>query len=141
MKRLLIALAVWLAWCATASADLFSVKAMLILATDEGRPMDRRLERVEYQLRRVFKFQYYELLGTAEGSISLPGSVNLDLGHDNNLHIEASGKGARPRAQVVWKRSGEVVLNTTINVTRKNHVVLGGIPYGSGRLIVTLVAD
>ena len=66
--------------------------------------------------------------------------LNLGGGFQLNLAAADAGKG-RVRAAVQWMRGGEVVLNTTVVMSRGTPVVLGGISHEGGTLIVTLVAQ
>ena len=68
MKFILICLCVCLfAEQVRAESDMASVQAMMILASNDPAPLDRRLEKVEFQLRRIFGFQYYRHFG--EGAV------------------------------------------------------------------------
>lgn len=112
-----------------------TLQAMMIRAQHEAAPMDRRLERVEYKLRRVFQFPYYLYVG--EGSIVLPaegeGRILLPDGHA--LDVRVGGKG---RVEVRWFRGEEPLLRTSVSVSRNAPVVLGGVPSGEGTLILVL---
>jgi hypothetical protein len=117
-----------------------SFEAMMILATNDRAPMDRRLEHVEYQLRRIFKFEYFRHLGGGQARINLPSDFALDLGQGHSLRVRARSHDGRVRADVQWMRDDKSVLNTTVSMKRGAHAILGGIPHEGGTLIVTLVA-
>lgn len=138
---LLAVLWCWTALSARAQTAVF-LQATLILASDTPAAQDPRLENIEYQLRRTFRFEYYRHIGEGSAVLNLPGSTALDLGSGYRLNISASdgGKG-RVRAAVQWLRGSEIVLNTTVNMSRRVPVVLGGISHEGGTLIVTLVAQ
>jgi hypothetical protein len=118
--------------------NLVTLQALMIQAQNEPAPIDRRLEKVEYKLRRVFGFQFYRYVG--EGNISLlpggEGSIELPDGH--RLHVRRGGKGG---AEVRWSRNDEALLSTSVNISRDAPVVLGGIPSNGGKLIVVLTAQ
>jgi hypothetical protein len=125
---------------ARAGAETVTFDAMLIHASDDQTPMDRRLEKVEYQLRRMFKFQYYKHYGEGSAAVTLPGETTIDFGHGFSLKINATAKDGKIRAEVVWKKAdGTVLLSTTVVAKRGQQLILGGVPHERGTLIVTLV--
>lgn len=123
---------------ARAEDGMLSLQVLMIQAQNESAPIDRRLEKVEYKLRRVFGFQFYRYIG--EGSVSLPqrgeGSVSLPDGH--RLQIRLGGKGGH--AEVRWFRNQEPLLSTSVGISRDAPIVLGGIPSNGGKLILVLTA-
>jgi hypothetical protein len=127
-------------FAARADAGTVTIEAMMIHASNDAAPMDRRLERVEFQLRRIFGFQFYKHYGEGQAVVNLPGQTALALGHGFHLDINAQHKDGKIRAQVNWIRGGESLLNTTVSMKPGNHVILGGVPFEGGTLIVTLVA-
>ncbi|HMO52694.1 MAG TPA: hypothetical protein PKE26_15990 [Kiritimatiellia bacterium] len=138
--RVAAVLAVWLlaggnGGEAVAQGNPATVQALMIQAQNDSAPMDRRLERVEFRLRRVFGFQFYRYLG--EGSISLPpggeGAIRLPDGH--RLQIRLGGKG---KAEVRWFRGDEALLSTSVGLSRDAPIVLGGIPANGGKIIIVL---
>ena len=136
---LLAALAL-LAWLPSARAQdgMTSLQVLMIQAQNESAPIDRRLEKVEYKLRRVFGFQFYRYVG--EGNLSLPqrgeGTISLPDGH--RLHIRLGGKGGH--AEVRWFRNQEALLSTSVGLSRNAPIVLGGIPSNGGKLILVLTS-
>jgi hypothetical protein len=111
----------------------------MIQAQNEGAPIDRRLERVEYKLRRVFGFQYYRYVG--EGSLSLlaggEGTVALPDGHRLRVRLARGGG----RAEVAWTRGDQALLSTAVGLARNAPIVLGGVPSNGGKLILVLTAQ
>jgi hypothetical protein len=116
-------------------------KAVMIHASDTPAPIDRRLEHIEYKLRRMLKFEHYKHAGEGSVSVSLPGSGTIQLGGGYSLHIQAAdaGKG-KVSTQVQWKKGGSSLLKTQTRVSRGSPTVLGGISQGSGKLMVILTA-
>jgi hypothetical protein len=139
MKRMTVGLTVLLAGLFITSAasgqDIRNLQAMMIMAQHEMAPMDRRLERVEYKLRRVFQFPYYRYVG--EGRIALsPGAEGtIRLPDDHELKVKAGNKG---RVEVRWTQREKPLLSTSVSVSRNAPVVLGGVPEGEGTLILVL---
>lgn len=138
----LLAVAYLLATPAVSSAEPVTIQATLILASNDPAPLDSRLGKVEYKLRRIFGFEYYKHYGEGAAVLNLPGQSAVDLGHGFRLSISASGsKDDKIRMSVQWFREDEMVLNTTVGMKRGVPVILGGISHGGGTLIVTLVAE
>ena len=138
----LLAAACLLATAAVSRAEPVTIQATLILASNEQAPLDSRLDKVEYKLRRIFGFEYYRHYGEGTAVLNLPGQSTLDLGHGFRLSISTdSSRDDKIRASVQWFRGDEMVLNTTVGMKRGVPVILGGISHGSGTLIVTLVAE
>jgi hypothetical protein len=123
-----------------AFADTATLEATMILASNERAAMDRRLEKVEFQLRRMFKFEYYKHFGEGQAIVNMPGQASIDLGHESRLDIRATGRDGKVRAEVTWIKGGQSVLNTTVSLKRGAQVILGGVPHDGGTLIVTLSA-
>jgi len=138
----LLAVACLLATAAVSRAEPVTIHATLILASNDPAPLDSRLDKVEYKLRRIFGFEYYRHYGEGSAVLNLPGQSTVDLGHGFRLSISASGsKDDKIRTSVQWFRRDEVVLNTTVGMNRGVPVILGGISHEGGTLIVTLVAE
>lgn len=122
-------------------AELASFDAMLIKASNDPAPLDRRLERVEYQLRPLLRFESYLLLNQSSGSVNVPGETSLALGDGYLLQVRASrSKDGGTRYEVRWLRGDQALLNTTVTLKRGKTAVLGGVPEGQGKLIVVLTA-
>lgn len=142
MKKLWHILAVCLALGATTvRSDVADVDAMLIYASNDSAPLDYKLDAVVPKLRSVLKFQSYELLGTGSGAIHVPGAISIDLGKGHSLDIKVAGdKGDRFKLDVNWMQDGKILVSTRAGVSRKSPLVLGGVPYKNGKLVVTLIA-
>ena len=139
MRNLLVIVLVLFATVGAAVADPVTIEAKMILASNDPAPLDRRLERVDYQLRRILRFETFRLLGEGSAMVNLPGTTRIDLGSGSHVEIQASGgKDDRVRAQVVWIKDGATMVNTTVSMKREAVVILGGIPHDRGTLIVTL---
>ena len=123
-------------------AESVTIQVTLILASNNPAPLDSRLDRVEYKLRRIFGFEYYRHYGEGSVLLNLPGESTVDLGHGFRLTISShSSKDGKIRMSVQWLRGDEMVLNTTVAMKRGVPVILGGISHEGGTLIVTLVAE
>jgi hypothetical protein len=123
------------------AGDLVQFKAIMVHASNKPAPIDRRLEKIEFQLRRVFKFEHYKHAGEGSLAINLPGSGTIKLGGGYTLFVDASpGSKKRISTKVIWKKGGKVLLSTSANIRRGSFTVLGGASQGGGKLIVTLQA-
>jgi hypothetical protein len=138
----LLAFACLLATAAVSRAEPATIQATLILASNDPAPLDSRLDKVEYKLRRIFGFEYYRHYGQGSAALNSGGQTSIDLGHGFRLSVSASdSKGDKIRTSVQWFRGDEMVLNTTVGMKRGVPVILGGISHEGGTLIVTLVAE
>lgn len=123
------------------AAGTANFKAVMIYASDEPAPLDRRLEDIEYRLRRMLKFEHYKHSGEGSLTLNLPGSGVISLGNGHQLRVSATDAGGgKVRAQVQWVRGGQALVSTTVKLSRRSPAVLGGISERQGRLIVCLTA-
>lgn len=122
------------------AAERVSCEAMLILANNDGAPLDRRLDQFGNTLRRLFKFEYFKRIGGGQATVNLPSEFTIDLGEGHSLKVKATGKGDRIHAEVNWVGDGKSLLRTTVSVKRGAPAILGGVPDKArkGTLIVTL---
>ena len=126
-------------WARAQSDDLLSVNAILIRASNDPAPLDTRLDVIEYKLRRLFQFEHYRFMGEGTATLGLPGESVLSIGSGNRMEIHVfHADGSRVRTQVRWLKDEQVLLSTTVVMSRNVPVVLGGVPDGNGTLIVAL---
>ena len=122
-----------------AENDQVTLTAMLIRASNDGAPLDQRLDAIEYKLRRVFQFEYYRFMGESSSTFHLPGDGSLSLGQGIRLEFHSfHAERDRIRSQVKWMRNDDVLLSTTVVMSRNVPVILGGVPDNGGTLIVTV---
>ena len=125
-----------------AAQGMLGVRASLIYASNEPAPLDTRLDRIEYQLRRVLKFEHYRMMSQRPLTLSQGGSVEADLGEGCRVRLETlslGGNSARVRA--TWTQRGQQVMLTTVVLKRGSPAVLGGHPHKQGALVVSLELD
>lgn len=135
MKRFPLIAAIWLALAGAApAAD--QIHALMIEASNEPAIIDRRLEHVEYKLRRVFQFPYYHFV--AEQTVIAPADGQVAVPLANGHRLVLSGKGLRVTVQ--WFKGDDILLTTKVSLNRGAPVILGGVPHGDGTLIVALTA-
>lgn len=118
---------------------LVTLQALMIQAQHEEAPIDRRLDKVEFKLRRVFGFPHYQYVG--EGSITLParGQGVIDLPNGHRLRVQLSGGRGSP-VEVRWLQEKRPLLSTSVAIPRDAPVVLGGVSANGGKLILVLSA-
>ncbi len=116
-------------------------KVILIEASDKPAPLDRRLDRVEYRLRRIFGFEHYRFLGEASQQTGLPATFRLSPGQGYTLDIEARRGSDGIRTKVVWRKGGQAILSTTLVLHKGNPSVLGGPRHNGGTIIVSLSVE
>jgi len=127
---------------AYAQYNQVTLKATLILANNDGAPLDYRLDKVERKLRKIFGFKYYKFYGEADTSTTLPANITLTPGHGCKLVIETSDGGDhKVRAMVHWIQDDAEVLSTSVRVKRQAPTILGGPSHDGGTLIVVLTAE
>lgn len=129
--------AMLLAAVSDARAQPMEIEAMLILASNEPAPLDRRLERVDYILRPLLRFETYQLLGQGSVMINTPGTASIALGDGHALNLR-TGRDRGSHVEVTWQRGEARLLSTSVKLQRGKPTILGGVPHGSGRLIVTV---
>ena len=122
------------------AAEPVTITAVMIHASNKPAPIDRRIENIEYKLRKIFKFEHYRHVGQGSVSTLLPGSGTIRLGDGHTLQIEASDAGnGYVRTKVTWTRGGSTLISTSTKVKRgAAPTVIGGPSQGDGKLIVTL---
>lgn len=140
VKPFLLAAAV-LAFAGAARGDDVSLRAMLIYASNEPAPLDQRLEKVEYKLRRILQFETYRFLGDASAILQLPGEVTMDLGQGHRLQITADKGKKGVGATVEWWSGEERLLTTRVTIQSGSPAILGGPKHKEGNLIVVLERD
>lgn len=125
-----------------AAAEQVTLKAVMILASDEPSPPDGRLASIEPKLRQVFRYASYRQMGEGSLAVALPGKGTIQLGGGYALDVDAAAlEGGRIRTQVTWRKGGARLLSTSAKVQRNSPTVLGGASQGKGKLIVTLVVQ
>jgi len=121
-----------------AHAETVSVDAMLIHASDRPAALDTRLDKIEYRLRRMFRFEHYGYMGGAQALLTLPSSTTLSLGHGYTLQIQATSSKGRVRADLEWKKGNQSLMKSTLAQSRGVPAILGGPPHDGGTLILIL---
>lgn len=139
MRKYLILLSVVIGLlpAGSAFAQPMEIEAMLILASNDPAPLDRRLERVDYLLRPLLRFETYRLMGQGSVMVPTPGETTIALGDGHFLRLK-TGKHRGAHVEVVWSRGDTRLMSTAVKLDRNKPTILGGIPHDSGRLIVVI---
>lgn len=123
-----------------AAADSHSVRAILVLASNQKGGSDGRLAAYEPTLKRILRFESYKLVGEGSASVGAGGgSVNLGQGHVIALEGDSAdgkgkgkGGGGGIRLKVDWKVNGRSAIDTGLVLRPGVPAVLGGPPSGGG---------
>lgn len=119
----------------------FSAQVIEASNPPNPQPPDPRLASVVADLRRLFQFTQYRLLGTPAGTTRvgqmwqapLPGGVTLQA-------TPTAADAAGIQVQVRLLRGGGSVVNSMVRVASGGQVLVGGTPGPQGTLIVVLQA-
>jgi|GEM_PF-682560 hypothetical protein len=133
----------FLIWCSAGMASFaqgqtIEMEAMLIHASDRPAALDTRLDKIEFKLRRMFRFEHYGYMGGAKTIVTLPSSTVLALGHGYTLHVQAASSKGRMRAELEWKKGNQSLMKSTLSQSRGVPAILGGPPHEGGTLILVL---
>ena len=120
-----------------------NLQAVLVLASSEARSSDKRLHKLQPHLRELFNFASYRHIAESRATLPPSGKVVLDLDKSYRLEVESSpADGDRIRVRVRWSDRAQVLLNTTLILTRGTPALLGGpaARRGKGRMMLVLTA-
>ncbi len=124
-------------------AATVSIRAQVILASNQGTGTDERLGPVARQLSDSFKYSRYELIATPAGDAqvsqtwrtSLPGGRTLEVTPtavaEGNYQLQVRVLGPR----------GEPVMTSSVRLRPGGTVFIGGPPNPPGVLIIALSAS
>ena len=131
-----------LAPCAAEAQNLATVKVSLIYASNEPAALDARLDRIEFQLRRVLKFEHYRFMSQRALTLGEGASAEAGLGEGCKVRLEGvKVSQGHARLRATWLQGGQQVMQTTVNLKRGAATVLGGHPHKQGALVVSLEMD
>ncbi len=122
-----------------ASGDAVSVQATLIRASNDSNAIDRRLQKYESKLRKVFRFSSYQFLGEGRGKVTLPGETKFSIASAYRMEIKATpAKDNKVRAEIRWTKGNTTLINATVVMQKGTPTILGGPSHNGGNLIVIL---
>lgn len=138
---LLIGLALLLATPQAHAAESVSVRATLILGTNDGGGVDRQLRQYERNLKRVLPFNTFTQQGSGSASVTPPGEARISIGGGQAVHVKVENAGeGKFRIAARWTRGEQSYINTTVVASPDRPTVLVGPSAQGGKLILLLVA-
>jgi len=106
-----------------ATAEAVRVEVLLVRAADNGNGIDAPLRPYAGNLKRLFRFNSYELVSRKFMSLELPGEARTALAAGQSLSVSA---GPNLKADIEWKRGKQRLLHTRIQMREGKPAVLGG---------------
>jgi len=132
---------------ATLAADggHVTVRAILVIASNQPARPDPRLAPYEPTLRRILRFESYRFEGEGSAGLAIPGKGTVAVGRGQALDLESEksdGKGG-VHLRVRWHDGGRTLMNTGLVLRPGVPAVLGGPSAGREGEVsaVILVAD
>jgi hypothetical protein len=112
-----------------------------ILATDDVRGWDERLDQVRKELRPL-KFKGYRLLGAETRSVDAGDECGIVLPGNRFLQVTTEERlDDRLRMHILLNEKNRPVINTDVDLDADSVVLLGGPRDETGTLIITISAD
>ena len=148
MIKVLFLAVVAIGWCTAAMAadrNGATVRAILVVASNQSAKSDPRLAPYEPTLRRILRFESYRIVGEGSAVLARSGNAIVALGRGHTLDLEAEksdGEGG-VHVRVRWQEGGRTLLNTGLVLRPRLPTVLGGPSAGKEGevLAIILVAD
>lgn len=138
---LLIGFALLLATPSADAADSVSVRATLILGTNDGGGVDGQLRQYERNLKRVLPFNTFAQQGSGSASVATPGEARISIGGGQAVNVKVErAEGGKFRIAARWTRGQQTYINTTVVAAPDRPTVLVGPSAQGGKLILLLVA-
>ena len=112
---------------AAADAGPASIRAILVVASNQHAKSDSRLAAYEPNLRRILRFESYRFAGEGAARIAQPGKGAISLGSGHSVEIEMEkSDGKSLRARVNWTNGGRSLINMGHSLRPGVPAVLGG---------------
>ena len=124
-------------------AATVSLRAEVILASNQGTGTDERLGPVAKQLNDSFKYSRYELLATPAGDAQVSQTWRAPLPGGRTLEVTptAVAEGNYQLQVRVLGPKGEPVMTSSVRLRPGGTVLIGGPPNPPGVLIIALSAS
>lgn len=137
---LLAAALLWLVPQASATADEAArLEVILVQAGTGPGGVDRALQPYAATLQRLFRFDQYRQVKRQTARMEVPGKARVGLAEGQTLQVETlPGLGSGLRADIEWKRGGQQLLHTRIQLKPGSPTVLGGPRSGEGTWLLIL---
>lgn len=127
---------------AAPAAAQVGIVVKTVLASNEGTYMDPGLGPLLGELRSVFRYSSYRLLGQDRLNLDIqqPGSVSLPGRH--TLQIVPRGiAGDRAELELSMLKSGKRTFNTVVQLRNRSSVTVGGPKHQGGYLLFNVSAS
>ncbi len=136
-------LLVLLAAARSGHAATVSLRAEVILASNQGAGTDQRLSPVAKQLSDSFKYSRYELLATPGGDAQLAQTWRTSLPGGRTLEVTPTAvvEGNYQLQVRVLGPKGDAVMTSSVRLRPGGTVFIGGPPNPPGVLIIALSAS
>jgi hypothetical protein len=122
------------------AADRTAIRAILVVASNDKGPSDKRLAAYEPTLRNILRFESYRFLGEGSATLDIPAKGALSLGQGHRLEVETENADKRTvHLRVGWFDGGRVLMRTVISQRPGVPTVLGGPSRGNGEVYAVIV--
>ena len=121
------------------SVEAANLEATLIYASEDPASLDTRMDRIEYKLRRLFKFEHYQLMDQKTALLGPRSETDISFSAGYSLHL-TTGAGSEKGfpATIVWKKGGRALMSTGVSISKGRPTILGGPAYKNGTLILAI---
>lgn len=116
------------------AAESASIRAILIVASNQKGGSDPKLAPYEPTLRRILPkgFESFRFMGEGSASLAIPGRAGIALAQGHSLELDGEKSEARRvRLNVRWLNGRTVLMEQPISVARGTPSVLGGPAWGN----------
>jgi hypothetical protein len=122
------------------AADATSVRAILIIASNEKRAADPKLAAYEAELQRNVPESSFRWVGEGSASVKGNGHATITLGQGHRLEVAGDKAGGAISLKVEWMNGTSPVMSTTLtNLQPGVPTLLGRRPSGDGEVPIVLV--
>lgn len=122
-----------------------TLRAHVILASDQGQGVDKAIEGIGGELRKIFRYSRYQLLSRASGRAALKEAWRAPLPGGRTLQVTplAVREGTWQVGVNILRGGGgaeESLLTSTVKLRSGGSVLLAGPPHDQGILVIALSA-
>lgn len=122
------------------AAENTHLRAILVVASNDRGPSDKRLAAYEPTLRNILRFESYRFIGEGSTSLAVPAKGSLSLGQGHRLEVETEEADRRTvHLRVSWFDGDRVLMRTVISQRPGVPAVLGGPARGNDEVYAVIV--
>jgi hypothetical protein len=122
------------------AAERASIRGILVAASNQEGPSDRRLAAYEPTLRRILRFESYRFLGEGSTALAVPAQGGVPIGQGHRLELQTeSSSGDSVKVRVRWLDGERVLMQTGLSLRPGVPAVLGGPARGNGEVYAVIV--